>query len=162
MELTFKEKLLHKKVMEANIDFVSLNKVMYVDTYVNKRGEVYPYDMSYVVFKHRFKDKLLCFVSIKTFILDNGKIVFNQDIDGKSWNIKFVYDLPKKKQYFTIFNKALRFACKRFYKDTKLKGYKDCLVDYVWLDNVDGVWVLKLDQTFKEFNKFDSRMLQPE
>lgn len=162
MKLTFKEKLLHKKIMETSLDFVSLNKVMYLDTYVNKRGEVYPYDMTYTIFKHRFKNKLLCIVTIKTFILDNGKIIFNQDLDGKSWNIKFVYDLPKKKQYFTIFNKALRFACKRFYKDTKLKGYKDCLVDYVWLDNVDDVWVLKLDQTFKEFNKFDSKMLQAE
>lgn len=162
MKLKLTEKLLHKKMLDTELSFLGLNKVMYLDTNVKKRGEIYPYDLRYKVFKHRIKNRLLVCVSVRTYVLDNGKVEFNKDLDGKNWEIKFNYDLPKKKIWFTIFNKALRFACKRFYKDTKLKGYKDCLMDYIWLDNVDGEWVLKLDTSYKDFNKFISLVLQPE
>lgn len=151
--MTILEKIFSRTIMQPELSFLNYgSKLLYLHLGKNKYTgeEYYPIHCKFKVY--HYKDIYIGVLKIKYKVYNLDKNVYNTYTKTVEVRMDGV-----NKNYQTIGNMLLKKISKELLKEYKSKGYRECLVDYLYIIESDyGIHKLELDTVFKKFNKFMS------
>lgn len=151
--MTFLERLLSKKIITAKKVFTNVRpSLLFLQPKSNKYTgkEYYPHSCRLDIFQ--YKDIFICklYTTINVYNLETKYYTVVKDVV----EVSIPYS-SKCRQ--VIANKLLQLASKKLMKKYKPLGYKESLIDYLYItENEPEKYNLELETTYEKFNKFRS------